>query len=639
MTSPDIRPKNITDYYNLPNVGEIVRIKGLVSTTYLRRGETMVIRWTEFWNDFAVRNYIDVLGFIEEPAASEYFPTMAEVWALIEKGATTLPGERILGMRATGQSLIMTVGVDMASARDIRVEWPQLSELLAEVVNLRDNTRELADNAARYLQNGIENLKNQLISYNGIASAAAKVALDAAEDVKRTAGTAGKSAYQIAVEDGFVGTRAEWLKSLQGEKGPEGPRGLQGVPGPQGKPGVQGKTGETGPRGEPGPKGDTGEPGKDGTSVNIQGTVQSSSNLPSGAARGDGYITANDGHLHVWTGTGWVDVGLIRGPEGPQGKPGVQGDPGPKGDKGEPGQTGQPGPQGPRGDAGPKGDPGDTGPAGVSPQLKIGVVSKGDNPSATLTNQAGLYSLNLVLPKGDKGDAGPTGATGTPGPPGKDGVTPYFTIGSVQTDSRADATITGSTAAPVLNLRIPKGDPGEAGPRGPMGPTGPQGPTGPAGTAYSPPGWSTARCTIQDDRVLNLGVGGSQTYRYRIDRGVCELYFRIEWGRNPLSGGGPLRITGLPRNPDYSVCTGFYGTGSIWLNAARPAAYFPIQAVMDGGRADIRFWVPVNAVDTRLAPMRIWDGRNGAATGVPANPDFAIDGAGSSLTGFISYPV
>lgn len=563
MTSPDIRPKNITDYYNLPNVGEIVRIKGLVSTTYLRRGETMVIRWTEFWNDFAVRNYIDVLGFVEEPAASEYFPTMAEVWALIEKGATTLPGERILGMRATGQSLIMTVGVDMASARDIRVEWPQLSELLAEVVNLRDNTRELADNAARYLQNGIENLKNQLISYNGIASAAAKVALDAAEDAKRTAGTAGKSAYQIAVEDGFVGTEKQWLESLRGEKGPEGPRGLQGVPGPQGKPGVQGKTGATGPQGEPGPKGD----------------------------------------------------------------------------KGEPGQTGQTGPQGPRGDAGPKGEPGDTGPAGVSPQLKIGVVSKGDNPSATLTNQAGLYSLNLVLPKGDKGDAGPTGATGTPGPPGKDGVTPYFTIGSVQTDSRADATITGSTAAPVLNLRIPKGDPGEAGPRGPMGPTGPQGPTGPAGTAYSPPGWSTARCTIQDERVLNLGVGGSQTYRYRVDRDVCELYFRIEWGRNPSSGGGPLRITGLPRNPNYSVCTGFYGTGSIWLNTARPAAYFPIQAVMDGGRADIRFWVPVNAVDTRLAPMRIWDGRNGAATGVPANPDFAIDGAGSSLTGFISYPV
>ena len=30
-------------------------------------------------------------------------------------------------------------------------------------------------------------------------------------------GTAGKSAYEIAVDNGFSGTEAEWLKSLQGE--------------------------------------------------------------------------------------------------------------------------------------------------------------------------------------------------------------------------------------------------------------------------------------------------------------------------------------------------------------------------------------------------------------------------------------
>ena len=33
------------------------------------------------------------------------------------------------------------------------------------------------------------------------------------------AGTAGKSAYEIAVDNGFVGTETEWLESLKGEKG------------------------------------------------------------------------------------------------------------------------------------------------------------------------------------------------------------------------------------------------------------------------------------------------------------------------------------------------------------------------------------------------------------------------------------
>lgn len=35
-------------------------------------------------------------------------------------------------------------------------------------------------------------------------------------------GEDGKSAYQIAIENGFVGTESEWLKSLKGEKGTDG---------------------------------------------------------------------------------------------------------------------------------------------------------------------------------------------------------------------------------------------------------------------------------------------------------------------------------------------------------------------------------------------------------------------------------
>lgn len=61
-------------------------------------------------------------------------------------------------------------------------------------------------------------------------------------------GRRGKSAYEIAVEKGFDGTESEWLESLKGEKGD---KGLQGVRGPIGI------TGETGEQGIRGLKGDT----------------------------------------------------------------------------------------------------------------------------------------------------------------------------------------------------------------------------------------------------------------------------------------------------------------------------------------------------------------------------------------------
>lgn len=38
-------------------------------------------------------------------------------------------------------------------------------------------------------------------------------------------GTSGKSAYEIAVDNGFVGTETEWLESLKGEQGDKGDNG------------------------------------------------------------------------------------------------------------------------------------------------------------------------------------------------------------------------------------------------------------------------------------------------------------------------------------------------------------------------------------------------------------------------------
>src|SRR5690606_21963258 len=44
-----------------------------------------------------------------------------------------------------------------------------------------------------------------------------------------TQGPPGKSAYEIAVENGFEGTEQEWLESLVGPQGPKGETGAQGV--------------------------------------------------------------------------------------------------------------------------------------------------------------------------------------------------------------------------------------------------------------------------------------------------------------------------------------------------------------------------------------------------------------------------
>lgn len=41
----------------------------------------------------------------------------------------------------------------------------------------------------------------------------------------------GYSAYEIAVQNGFIGTEAEWLASLKGDTGAQGPQGPAGPAG------------------------------------------------------------------------------------------------------------------------------------------------------------------------------------------------------------------------------------------------------------------------------------------------------------------------------------------------------------------------------------------------------------------------
>lgn len=74
----------------------------------------------------------------------------------------------------------------------------------------------------------------------------------------------GKSAYELAVEQGFKGDLTSWLSSLKGkdgQPGPAGPAGKDGDRGPQGIPGKDGKDGAPGADGKPGKDGSDGKNG------------------------------------------------------------------------------------------------------------------------------------------------------------------------------------------------------------------------------------------------------------------------------------------------------------------------------------------------------------------------------------------
>lgn len=71
-----------------------------------------------------------------------------------------------------------------------------------------------------------------------------------------------------------------------------------------------------------------GPTGPAGTSVTIQGSVANAAALPTGLGPSDagkGWITNDNGHLHVWSGTAFTDVGEIRGPAGATGSTGATG--------------------------------------------------------------------------------------------------------------------------------------------------------------------------------------------------------------------------------------------------------------------------------------------------------------------------
>ena len=192
---------------------------------------------------------------------------------------------------------------------------------------------------------------------------------------------------------GLSGTGGGTGDGATGATGPAGATGAHGASGISGASGYVGSDGATGPQG---PQGATGVAGASGASITIIGSVVDPSYLdPSySGSIGDGFITEDSGHLWVWNGTDWTDVGAITGPTGATGKAGATGF------RGASGATGTQGASGISGASGYVGSDGATGVQGVD----------GSTGPQGPTGATGVHGASGIT--GASGSTGLTGATG-----------------------------------------------------------------------------------------------------------------------------------------------------------------------------------------------------------------------------------
>ena len=171
-------------------------------------------------------------------------------------------------------------------------------------------------------------------------------------------GTDGKSAYQIAVEQGYQGSESDWLSSLKGDKGDKGNTGAKGNPGQDGA------------------------EGKSAYAIAVEHGYEDSEEKWLLSLKGEKGDTGERGEKG--------DTGL-QGERGEKGETGQQGEQGPKGEKGDPGDRGL---QGIPGEKGEKGDAGVAGKDGFSPIANV--VKDGSVITITITDKNGTTTVTLT---------------------------------------------------------------------------------------------------------------------------------------------------------------------------------------------------------------------------------------------------
>lgn len=155
-----------------------------------------------------------------------------------------------------------------------------VEEALKEMEQILKETRTVSVNLP-IIQNGtwwLYNTESGIYEDSG-QPAQGTAGKDGQEGKDGNDGQDGASAYEISVENGFIGTEAEWLASLKGEKGDTGEPGADGQNGADGKDGKSAyeiwlDAGNSGTEEDflvslKGEKGDTGAAGADGKTPDV----------------------------------------------------------------------------------------------------------------------------------------------------------------------------------------------------------------------------------------------------------------------------------------------------------------------------------------------------------------------------------
>lgn len=346
---------------------------------------------------------------------------------------------------------------------------------------------------------------------------------EGAEGTQGPAGEDGKSAYELAVEQGYQGSLDEWLDSLQGQTGASGADGINAeitectatVDNTSGSPQVTvtmggtsskrtfkfdftGLVGPQGAAGQDGAAGADGRPGQDGAAAGFGKPVANVTTLEAGQQATVSVVASGDNTNKVFT----FNFGIPKGADGTGidikasseacTEPGdayidengdIQIWDGTQFNNG--GQI-----RGPQGVTGPAGSDGEDGKTPVFESGTATTVESTAQPSVQIVssgtddNGNPKYRINVSIPKGQKGDTGDTGpagadgatgANGQDGAAGEDGKTPQFKIGDVTTveaGGNATATVTqngtDTSGNPIylINLGIPRGNTGATGANG-----------------------------------------------------------------------------------------------------------------------------------------------------------------------------
>lgn len=294
---------------------------------------------------------------------------------------------------------------------------------------------------------------------------------------------------------------------------------------------------------------------------------------------------------------------LIRGPQGEQGPPGLDGLQGPQGEQGIPGKDGV---------------------DGKTQYTHIAYSNSADGHTDFSVSDSdreyiGMYVDFLENDSTDPNDyawskiKGADGSQGIPGPAGEDGRTPYLHIAYANSaDGRTDFSVTDSENKSYIGqytdytqadsydptdyawtrIKGEQGPQGEQGPEGPQGPQGEQGETGPQGPAGEDgkPGADGQPGTDGENGKMlygECGTAAGTTAKTVTCPEATELYagltVLIEFDYNNTVAAPTLNVNGL-------------GTKQIYVNGAVASS---TNCFLWSGGAKIQFtyngiyWVPV----------------------------------------------